>query len=610
MSKKILKSIKAFIKGDESNKGIKWSLYGRVWREVGRPYWKWLLFGIIFTVLAAAAEGYTITLVQQVVDKAFINKSMQAVYWLGAQVIIAFGAKGAFTYAKSLIMSKGGLLASASLQNKIYRHMTRMNLARFQGDGIGKNLNYFHVQAGAVLKLVTETVIRIVQNIATLIITLGLMVYYAPQMCAVLLFLAPAIMIPMVAIMRKRRKLSRQSFGIANSVAQQLNQTLYGMKTIQAFAAEDREVRKFANVLNDSMVNSYKSTQANALRSPLMEFMISIGLCIAMIMGGHFIASGAITTGDFTAFLLALTAAYKPAKSITSTGDTLQHGLLAAEVLFEFLDAKPDIKDMPNARKLDAKNMSIDFKDVSFEYEANEPVLKNVNLHIPAGTICALVGPSGGGKTTMFNLLERFYDPQQGKITINKTDIKQYTLRSLRESIAEVSQSVFLFNGTIEDNIKYGRPNASHEDVVAAARAANAEEFILACPMGYNSPVGEGGSLLSGGQKQRIAIARAILKDAPILLLDEATSALDTQSEKLIQGALKDLMRGRTTFVIAHRLSTILDADKICVLKNGEIIEQGTDAELCALNGEYKKLRDIQFVSDKKSAKPKAKSKK
>ena len=610
MSKKIFKSIKAFIKGDESNKGIKWSLYGRVWREVGRPYWKWLLFGIIFTVLAAAAEGYTITLVQQVVDKAFINKSMQAVYWLGAQVIIAFGAKGAFTYAKSLIMSKGGLLASASLQNKIYRHMTRMNLARFQGDGIGKNLNYFHVQAGAVLKLVTETVIRIVQNIATLIITLGLMVYYAPQMCAVLLFLAPAIMIPMVAIMRKRRKLSRQSFGIANSVAQQLNQTLYGMKTIQAFAAEDREVRKFANVLNDSMVNSYKSTQANALRSPLMEFMISIGLCIAMIMGGHFIASGAITTGDFTAFLLALTAAYKPAKSITSTGDTLQHGLLAAEVLFEFLDAKPDIKDMPNARKLDAKNMSIDFKDVSFEYEANEPVLKNVNLHIPAGTICALVGPSGGGKTTMFNLLERFYDPQQGKITINKTDIKQYTLRSLRESIAEVSQSVFLFTGTIEDNIKYGRPNASHEDVIAAARAANAEEFILACPMGYNSPVGEGGSLLSGGQKQRIAIARAILKDAPILLLDEATSALDTQSEKLIQGALKDLMRGRTTFVIAHRLSTILDADKICVLKNGEIIEQGTDAELCALNGEYKKLRDIQFASDKKSAKPKAKSKK
>lgn len=609
MSKNILKSIKSFIKGDASNKGIKWSLYGRVWRTVGQPYWKWLLFGTIFTVLAAAAEGYTITLVQQVVDNAFINKSMQAIYWLGIQVIIAFGAKGAFTYAKSLIMSKGGLLASADLQNKIYRHMTKMNLSRFQGDGIGKNLNYFQVQSGAVLSLVTSTVIRVVQNVATLAITLGLMVYYAPQMCAVLIFLAPAIMIPMVAIMRKRRKLSRQSFGIANSVAQQLNQTLHGIKTIQAFAAEERESKKFAAVVNSSIINSYKSTQANALRSPLMEFMISIGLCIAMIMGGHFIASGAITTGDFTAFLLALTAAYKPAKSITTTGDTLQHGLLAAEILFEFLDSKPDIKDAPDAKKLDAKSMSVEFHNVSFEYDAGEPVLRNINLNVPAGTICALVGPSGGGKTTLFNLLERFYDPQSGKITINRTDIKKYTLKSLRQNIAEVSQSVFLFNGTIEDNIKYGRPNASHADVVAAARAANAEEFILNTPDGYNSPVGEGGALLSGGQRQRIAIARAILKDAPILLLDEATSALDTQSEKLIQAALKDLMRGRTTFVIAHRLSTILDADMICVVKNGEIVESGTDAELCALGGEYKKLRDIQFASKDKQTKTK-KSKK
>ena len=596
--KKITNKIKSFIKGDESNGRIRWSLYGRVWREVGQPYWKWLAAGIIFTILAAGAEAYTITLVQQVVDKAFINKSIDAVYWLGLQVIFAFGAKGTFTYAKSLIMSKGGLLASANLQKKIYKHITHMNLARVYADGIGKNLNYFSVQATAVLNLVTGTVIRVVQNVATLVMTLALMFYYAHQMCIVLMFLAPAIMIPMVVIMRKRRKLSRQSFGIANSVSQQLNQTLHGIKTIQSFAAEEREEKNFAHVLNNSIVNSYKSTQANALRSPLMEFMISIGLCIAMIMGGHFIASGAITTGDFTAFLLALTAAYKPAKSITSTGDTLQHGLLAAEILFNFLDSKPDIIDAPNARELTSKQLSVGFHDVSFAYNPDEPVLRNINLFVPAGSVCALVGPSGGGKTTLFNLLERFYEPQLGKVTINKTDIRKYTLKSLRSSIAEVSQSVFLFNGTIEDNIKYGNPNASHDDVVAAARAANADEFINELPDGYNSPVGEGGGLLSGGQRQRIAIARAILKDAPILLLDEATSALDTHSEKLIQSALTDLMRGRTTFVIAHRLSTILDADMICVIKDGQIIEQGTDAELCALNGEYKKLRDIQFKSD------------
>ena len=595
MFTKIKNKIKKVLTADPDAGRIKWSLYGRVWREIGRPYLKWLIAGIIFTILAAGAEGYTISLVQQVVDKAFIDKSMTAIYWLGGQIVLAFGIKGVFTYAKALVMSKGGLVAHASLQRKIYNHMTRMNMARFYGDGIGKNLNYFTVQSGAVLSLVTTTVIKVIQNVATLAMTLALMFYYAPQMCVVLLFLAPTIMIPMLVIMRRRRKLSRNSFKIANSVTQQLNQTLHGIKTIQAFAAEDKESKNFASVVNKAVVNSYKSTQAGALRSPLMEFMISIGLCVAMIMGAHFISSGQITTGDFTAFLLALTAAYKPAKSITGTGDTLQHGLLAAEILFDFLDSKPDIQDAPDAKELCASKMSVAFDNVSFEYNPGEPVLRDVSLRVPAGKVCALVGPSGGGKTTMFNLLGRFYEPQQGKITINRTDIRKFTLQSLRRNIAEVSQSVFLFNTSIEENIKYGNPNATRDQVIAAARAANAHDFIMDFPAGYDTNVGEGGELLSGGQRQRIAIARAILKDAPILLLDEATSALDTQSEKQIQSALRDLMQGRTTFVIAHRLSTILDADIICVIKDGRIIEQGTDAELCALGGEYKKLRDIQF---------------
>ena len=599
MFTKISKKIKKIIKGDETNVRIKWSLYGRVWREIGKPQWKWLLAGVLATIGAAAAEAYTITLVQQVVDKAFIQKSMQYIYFFGLQIIAAFGFKGIFSYAKSLIMAKAGLIASANLQKRIYNHMVKMNISKFYGDGIGKNLNYFSVQAGAVLNLVTGTIVSTIQQIATLTMTLALMVYYAPQMCAVLLFLVPAIMVPMVLIMRKRRKLSRESFGIANDVSQHLNQTLHGIKTIQAFATEDKETEKFARVLDSSMVNSYKGTQAFALQSPLLELMISIGLCLALIIGGHFIVTGTITTGDFTAFLLALTAAYKPARSITSTNGTIQHGLLAAEVLFDFLDSKPDIQDSPNAKELKSDEMSVSFNHVSFEYNENEPVLKDINLSVPSGKVCALVGPSGGGKTTMFNLIERFYDPQKGKIEINKTDIKKFTLHSLRKNIAEVSQDVFLFNGTIEENIKYGAPDATFEQVEAAARAANAHEFIMGFPKKYKSKVGEGGALLSGGQKQRIAIARAILKDAPILLLDEATSALDTQSEKLIQTALKDLMKGRTTFVIAHRLSTILDADIICVIKDGHIIEKGTDAELVALDGEYKKLRDIQFKSKK-----------
>lgn len=605
MLKKIKKQIRNLIKGDETNVRIKWSLYARVWREIGRPQLKWLLMGVAATICAAGAEAYTITLVQQVVDKAFIQRSMAHIYFFGLQVVAAFGFKGVFNYSKSLIMAKAGLNASANLQKRIYSHMLHMNVSKFYGDGIGKHLNYFGVQAGAVLNLVTGTLIGTIQQIATLAMTLGLMVYYAPQLCAVLLFLVPAILIPMVLIMRKRRKLSRQSFGIANDVTQHLNQTLRGMKTIQAFGTEDAETKKFSRILDTSMCNSYKGTQAFALQSPLLELMISIGLCMALIIGGHFIVSGAITTGDFTAFLLALTAAYKPARSITSTSNTIQHGLLAAEILFDFLDSKPDIQNAPNAVELQPGDMSVAFDRVYFEYNPGEPVLQDINLHVPAGKVCALVGPSGGGKTTMFNLIERFYEPQRGRVEINRHDIKKYTLESLRHNIAEVSQDVFLFNGTIEENIKYGMPDATFEQVQAAARAANAHDFIMTFPKKYKSKVGEGGALLSGGQKQRIAIARAILKDAPILLLDEATSALDTQSEKLIQSALKDLMRGRTTFVIAHRLSTILDADIICVVKDGRIIEQGTDEELVALGGEYKKLRDIQFKSTGKVAKKK-----
>lgn len=606
----MLKKIKKMIRGDKNNQPIKWSLYLRVWREIGLPYWKWLAAGIIFTIGAASAEGYAITIAKRIVDETFIAKNMDSLYIIGLQIIAVYGAKGICTFIKTIAMAKAGLLASMNLQRRIYRHVVRMNISTFYGDGIGKCLNYFGVQAGAVLNLVTGTIVRLIQNVATIMISLGLMVWFAPQLCILLLFLAPAIMIPTLLIMRLKRRLSRESFGIANNVSQHLNQTLHGMKTIQAFANEESETEKFNCILNSSVENALKSTKISALRSPLLELMISIGLCLAMIVGGLLISNDMMTLGNFVGFLLALSAAYRPVKSVTGTGDTIQHGLLAAEVLFNFLDSKPSIQDAQNAKTLESGSMSVTFENVDFEYNPGEPILRDINLDVPAGKICALVGPSGGGKTTMFNLLERFYEPQHGHVKINDTDIRKFTLESLRHNIAEVSQDVFLFNATIEENIKYGLPNATRDQVIAAAHAANAHDFISKFPCGYDTCVGEGGALLSGGQKQRIAIARAILKDAPILLLDEATSALDTQSEKLIQSALKDLMRGRTTFVIAHRLSTILDADIICVIKDGRIIERGTDAELVAIGGEYKKLRDIQFkVKEKKETKKAKKTK-
>lgn len=596
----IFQKIKSFIKNDNPDAQIKWSLYGRVWKEFGKPYWKWLAAGVLCTVIAAGAEAFSITLVKKVIDQGFIEKNMGSLYLIGLQVIAAFGLKSLFSYAKTLTMTKAGLLGTTNLRRRLYRHMIKQPVRFFHGSHTGVLLNYFTGMANSVLNLVTDNVINIIHNLATLIMMLGLMLWYAPQMTAVLLFLIPAITIPLTIITRKRRIVSRNSFGAdANSITH-VSQSIEGIKTIQSFCNEKVESQSMNNIEDFRIKMELKSAKLSGMQSPLLEVMISIGLCFALIVGGHFITNGAISTGDFTAFILALTAAYKPAKSLTNVNGGIQGGLIAAEVLFDFLDRKPEIIDSPDAEILQRAPMDVKLDHVSFAYNcADGNVLHDVSLDIAPGKICAFVGPSGGGKSTIFNLLERFYDTQQGSILINNKDIRKYTLASLRDNIANVSQDVFLFSGTIADNIKYGTPNATIEQIEAAAKAANAHQFIMDFPNQYNNHVGERGSLLSGGQKQRIAIARAILKDAPILLLDEATSALDSQSEKLIQSALKKLMNGRTTFVIAHRLATILDADIICVVKDGRIIEKGTDAELDALGGEYKKLKDIQFSNNK-----------
>jgi len=599
--KKIWGSIKSFIRNDNPAAKIKWSLYIRVWKEFGKPYWKWLALGIICTVASAGAEAFSITLVKQVIDKGFIEKNMSSLVWIGMEIVAVFCAKGALTYAKSLTMTKAGLLGVSRLRRRLYANMVKQPLRYFHNTQTGLLLNYFAGMADSVLSLVTDNVIKTVNNTSTVVMMFALMVWYAPQMTVVLMFLVPAILISMVVITRKKNIFVRRSFGVEAETITHLSQSIEGIKTIQSFCNGTRESDRM-NGLEDRRVKvHFKSAKLSAMRSPIMESLISVGLFFALLVGGYFITSGTITTGDFTAFLLALTAAYKPMKSLTSINGSVQAGLIAAEALFGFLDRKPEIQDAPNAIVLTGDKMNVKLDDVTFAYNNKDgDVLKQVTLEVEPGKVCAFVGPSGGGKSTIFNLLERFYDTQKGSIQINGVDIRSYTLESLRDNIANVSQDVFLFAGTIADNIKYGKPDATMEEIQAAAKAANAHDFIMSFPKGYENPVGERGALLSGGQKQRIAIARAILKNAPILLLDEATSALDSESERLIQSALKDLMKGRTTFVIAHRLATIVDADIICVVKGGRIVEQGTDAELYALGGDYTKLKDIQFKNAKK----------
>lgn len=596
---KIWQHIKSFIRNDNPNAQIKWLLYGRVWREVGKPYSKWLACGILCTILVAAAEAFSITLVQGIIDKGFIEKNMDSLMFLGFQIILAYSAKGIFGYIKVLVMTKAGLFGITSLRRRIYAHLIKQSLRFFHETQSGALINSFSGLANAVLGLVTENVINVIHNVVTILMMAGLMFWYAPQMTAVLLILTPAIIIPLIIITRKRNILTRTGFGVEADSLTHITQSLEGIKTIQAFCMENHEVQKMNGIEDKRVRVHYKAARLSGMQTPILEIVISLGLCSALLVGGYFITNNSITTGDFTAFLLALTAAYKPAKALTKVNGGVQAGLIAAEGLFDFLDKKPEIMDNPNAVTLNRDPMNVEFNTVTFHYNKKDGnVLKGINLKVKQGQICAFVGQSGGGKTTIFNLLNRFYEAQQGTILLNGHDIKKVTLSSLRSNIATVSQDVFLFNGTIADNIKYGTPNATQAQIESAAKAAHAHDFIMDFPQKYNNFVGERGAMLSGGQKQRIAIARAILKDAPILLLDEATSALDTHSEKHIQEALKNLMKQRTTFVIAHRLTTILESDIICVIKNGQITEQGTDAELVAKKGEYYKLKDAQFYEN------------
>lgn len=594
----ILKKLKRIIKNDNPETSIKWSLYLRAWREFGIPYWRYILSGIICTLLATAAEGYTITLVKDIIDRGFIEKNINILYIIGLQLILAYFLKSIFTYSKSFLMAKAGLLASADLNKRLYKHLLEMSQSYFQRRETGPIVNEFTNMAGAVLSLVTDSIISIVQNISTLIVMIFLMLWYSPYLTLLLVFIVPAIVISVTVLSRLKRRWIRRHFQNIAETMSLLNETLLGIKTIQSFVTEKNQMQKMNQLQDKSIKIGIKSALVSGLQSPLLEIFISLALCIALMIGGKFITSGDLTTGDFTAFLLALTAAYKPAKSLSSIGGGIQTGLIGAEGVFSNLDEKPEIIGGTKELSPSIKPISIRFKNVTFSYNQSEGnAITDLDLEIPAGKICAFVGPSGGGKSTIFNLIMHFYEPQKGEILFNNNNILDFSLSSLRKNISFVSQDVFLFNASISENIKYGSEGASDASVERAAKMANADEFIQTLPGKYDFVVGERGQFLSGGQKQRIAIARAVLKNAPILLLDEATSALDSNSEHLIQEALQSLMAGRTTLVIAHRLSTILDANIICVIENGRLIEKGNDADLSKLNGEYYKLKNLQFKS-------------
>ncbi len=434
----------------------------------------------------------------------------------------------------------------------------------------------------------------LVQGIFTMVALTGYILYLNWRLAIFSIIVLPLAGFALSKFSKRFRTASTQMQEQIGVLTTHLHETIGGIRIVKAFGMEKYESRRFAEK-NKNLFNSLmRAIKTGAISHPVMEVISILGTSLVILFGLYYIANGNMTVGDFFSFMASLVFFYRPLRDLNGVNNTVQDGVAAAQRIFEVLDTQPEIKNRQGALSVSRDFKTIEFRDLAFKYE-DAMVLKDIDLTVQTGETIAIVGKSGGGKTTFVNLIPRFYDVTGGSILIDGRDIRDLSIESLRAQTAIVTQQTFLFNDTVKDNIAYGDTGRQFEDIVSAARSAYAEDFIQALPQGYDTVIGESGVKLSGGQRQRIAIARALLKNAPILILDEATSSLDTQSEREVQNALDTLMKGRTSFVIAHRLSTIMNADRIIVLKDGRIVEQGRHEELLARGGEYKNLYEQQF---------------
>jgi len=445
---------------------------------------------------------------------------------------------------------------------------------------------------------ISHALIRMLRDFFSVIGLLAVIFYMDWRLALVSLLFLPMAAVPIVVFGKKFRKISTTYQTKMGEATSQLHETIAGVRIVKAFGMEWFEKRRFSEKMQGVMDTLMLETRYSCLSHPMIEFLGGIGIAMIIWFGGGQVLQGHSTPGAFMSFLTALIMLYEPLKGVSKINTTIQQGLAASTRIFSLLALRPEISEAPNALELPPFSRSITFSDVSFQYEDNPPVIKHLNLRVNRGEVLAVVGPSGSGKTTLANLIPRFYEISQGELRIDDIDIRQVTFASLRRQMALVTQQTILFNDTVRNNIAYGRDDCPEEKIIEAARSAYALDFIQELPQGFETVIGEAGARLSGGQQQRISIARALLKDAPILILDEATSALDTESEREVQKALENLMQNRTTLVIAHRLSTIQNADRIIVLKDGQLVEEGSHDQLLALGGDYSALYHLQFAGD------------
>lgn len=573
------------------------SMYRRLLRYL-RPYvWPYFALAVLCMMLFSATNGAMPFLVRHIFDDVFTAKNREVLQLLPLVIIGVFLFRGLVSFGSTYLTEYVGQRIIADLRRELNDHIQHLSLSFFNRTPTGTIVSRVTNDVALVRAALTDAVAAVLKDASSLVVLVAVAFYQDWFLALIAFVVFPASVLPMLRLSRRLRQLSRRGQVTMGQLTALLQETIQGNRVVKAFGMEEYEKRRF-NEENEHLFRlAMKGTRIRAFTTPMMEILAAFGIAGVVWYGGYSVIVGGRTQGSFLAFLTALFLLYEPFKGLARTNTIIQQALGAAERVMELLDRQPEVVDRPGARELREIREGITVDNVSFRYD-QEWVLRHVSLQIPRGQVVALVGMSGGGKSTLADLIPRFYDVQEGVIRIDGVDIRDYTLASLRRQIAVVTQHTFLFNDTVRNNIAYGNTNTDMEAIVAAAQAANAHDFILQLPQGYDTVVGELGVKLSGGQRQRIAIARALLKNAPILILDEATSALDSESERLVQDALERLMANRTTLVIAHRMSTVRRADRIYVLVHGRIVEEGTHEELLALNAEYRKLYDLQFQDD------------